>query len=117
MISLQHIADARVNFFKTLPITNQSVHFIFEAYYTSTLELLHACVLSKGYTVENHICLGLFLRDSLKRTDLYKIFNECRIKRNSLVYYGTLMPEQTIIKSLEKLEFFMSEISKCFSLC
>jgi len=87
-----------------------SVNYIFEGYYSSILEMLHAVVILKGYKVNNHICLGYYLRDVLKRDDLYRIFDDCRYKRNSLVYYGRKMPLETAEDAIRKCISFIDKL-------
>ena len=59
--------------------------------------MLHSLTISKGYSVSNHICIGCYLRDVLKRDDSYRLFDDLRYKRNSLVYYGNKMDFETAI--------------------
>jgi len=63
-------------------LNENTANYIFEDYYTSIVELLEALTLFEGYKVLNHICLGMYLKDILKRGDLFYIFNELQV--NSL---------------------------------
>ncbi len=86
--SLLSTAKERITFLQQNKLNKKNAHFIFEGYYTSALEILHALVILAGFKVDNHICLGYYLRDILLRKDLFQIFEDCRYKRNSIVYYG-----------------------------
>jgi uncharacterized protein (UPF0332 family) len=86
--SLKDTAFARIDFFKGCSLTEKSARFILEGYYTSVLEMLHALLVSNGYKVKNHVCLGFFLRDAIKSEELFRKFNDLRKTRNNLVYNG-----------------------------
>ena len=88
---------------------------MFEDYYTSILELLQAIVVIEGYKITNHVCLGFYLRDILKREDLYLIFDDLRYKRNSLTYYGKRMDFETAKKAVEKSKKLIESIKKSLS--
>ena len=107
--SLVETAEDRIKF-SIKGITEKTGNYIFEDYYSSILELLHALVLLDGYRVINHICLGFYLRDILKRGELFFIFDDCRFKRNSLVYYGKRMDFETAKDSIEKGKKLIKEL-------
>lgn len=92
-------------------INEETVNYIFEDYYSSILELLHALVLLDGYRVDNHICLGYYLRDILKKEHLYRMFDDCRFKRNSLVYYGRRMDLETANDAIRTAERLLKELT------
>ncbi len=110
--SLTKIAEGRINFLEKIKITNENVNYIFEGYYTSILELLQALVLKEGYKVRNHICLGFFLRDILKEEELFRMFNDLRFKRNSLVYYGRKMEFEVGKDSIKKSKILIKDLKK-----
>ena len=58
------------------------------------------------------MCLGFFLRDVLKRGDLFQIFDDCRFKRNSLIYYGKRMDLEDAKESIKKAKKLMDELNK-----
>src|SRR3989338_5982836 len=74
--SLRETAEGRINII-TKEINEKNANYIFEDYYSSLLEMLHAIVILEGYKVENHICLGYYLRDILKKEDLFRLFDDC----------------------------------------
>ncbi len=108
--SLVDTAKGRIDFMKRNEIEISNANYIFEGYYSSVLEMLHALVIKKGYKVSNHICLGFYLRDVMKREDLYRIFDDCRYKRNSLVYYGRKMPLETAEGAIRKCISFIDKL-------
>jgi hypothetical protein len=61
---------------------------------------MHAQMHLKGYSVNNHVCLGYYIRDILKNDWLFRSFDDCRLKRNSLVYYGKMMHTQVAQDSI-----------------
>ncbi len=108
--SLIDTAKGRNLFLDEHDRTEDNANYLFEGYYSSVLELLHALVLSKGYKVENHICLGYYLRDVLRREDLFRLFDDCRIKRNFLVYYGRKMDFATAKAAVERIKRLIGEV-------
>ncbi len=110
--SLIDTATGRNEFLKSNSIKENTVNYIFEGYYSSALELLHALVLLHSYKVENHICLGYYIRDVLKKEDIFRLFDDCRFKRNSLIYYGRKMDFETAKTSIEKCLRLINELKK-----
>ena len=108
--SLIETANERINLIKEL--NEKNCNFIFEDYYTSLLELLQAMAFKKGFNVLNHLCLGYYLRDVLKREDLYILFDDLRYKRNSLTYYGNRMDYETAKQAIEKCKKIIKELGK-----
>jgi len=107
--SLIATAKERINLIKE--INEKNCNFVFEDYYTSIMEILQAMCFSKGLNVLNHICLCYYLRDELKREDLYKIFDDIRFKRNSLTYYGNRMDFATAKDAIEKSKKLIKELN------
>jgi len=93
-------------------VNEKNCNFIFEDYYTSLLELLQATAFKKGLNILNHICLGYYLREILKREDLYILFDDLRYKRNSLTYYGNRMDYETAKQAIEKCKKIIKELKK-----
>ena len=110
--SLIETAQGRNDFLKNHEINENNASYIFEGYYSSALEILHSLVLIEGYKISNHICLGYYLRDVLKREDLFRIFDSCRFKRNSLIYYGKRMDLDTAKKAIKDCLGLIKEIEK-----
>ena len=110
--SLLDTAAGRNKFLDGNKIMEDSANYIFEGYYSSALEMLHALLLLHGYKVGNHICLGYYLRDKLHKNDLFRLFDDCRFKRNSLVYYGRKMEFKTAKLAIEKCRNLIKEFDK-----
>jgi len=108
--SLIETAQGRNEFLKESAVKESNASYIFENHYTSMLELTHALVVLAGYKVSNHICLGYYLRDVLQRDDLFRIFDDCRFKRNSLVYYGKRMDFETAKEAIQKCLRLIKEL-------
>lgn len=109
--SLIDIAMGRIVFLSENKIKESNVNYLFEFYYSSVLELLHALLLLDGYSVGNHVCLGYYLRDILNKPELYRLFDDCRIKRNGLVYYGRRMDFETAKLGIEKCQKLIKELN------
>lgn len=110
--SLIETAKERINLIKE--INEKNSNFVFEDYYTSLLELLQAITFKEGFNVLNHLCLGFYLRDILKREDLYRIFDDLRYKRNSLTYYGKRMDFDTAKLAIENCKKTIKIITEKF---
>ena len=108
-ISLIETAGERIKLVED--VNERNCNFVFEDYYTSLLELLQAMTFKNGYNILNHICLGLYLRDVLKREDLYLLFDDVRFKRNSLTYYGNRMDYGTAKQAIEKCKRIIKGLS------
>jgi len=108
--SLIETAEERVSL--TKDVNEKNCNFVFEDYYTSVLEILQAKSFSEGYNILNHVCLGFYLRDVLKREDLFYLFDDLRYKRNSLTYYGSRMDFQTAKQAIEKCKKLIKELQK-----
>ena len=108
--SLIETAEERIKF-SLRELNEKNANYVFEDYYSSILEMLHALILLKGYKVSNHICLGYYLRDVLKNDELFRLFDDCRYKRNSLVYYGKRMDFDTAKDAIEKAKKLIKELN------
>ncbi|MBS3065773.1 hypothetical protein J4229_01880 [Candidatus Pacearchaeota archaeon] len=106
--SLMETAKERISLIKE--VGKKNCNFVFEDYYTSLLELLQATAFKKGYNIMNHICLGFYLKEVLKREELYISFDDLRFKRNSLTYYGSKMDFETAKQAIEKCKKLIKEL-------
>ncbi len=106
--SLMETAEERINLIKD--INEKNCNFVFEDYYTSLLELLQALVIREGYNILNHLCLGFYLRDVIKRGDVFILFDDVRYKRNALTYYGNRMDFETAKQAIEKCKKIIKEM-------
>ncbi|MGM5485522.1 MAG: hypothetical protein ACQEP1_06655 [Nanobdellota archaeon] len=100
--SLIETSQGRIDFLGKYPYEKDSINYIFEGYYSSIIELLHALLIGNGYKIRNHLCLGYYLRDVIGDVSLYKDFDDLRYKRNSLVYYGKMMDYAMAKRAVEK---------------
>lgn len=107
--SLMETSEERIKY-SLRELTEKNANYVFEAYYSSILEFVHALVLLEGYKVNNHICLGFYIRDVLKNGEMFRLFDDCRFKRNSLVYYGKRMDFETAKDSIEKAKRLLKEL-------
>ena len=110
--SLIQMAQSRWTFLKTLALNEQSANFLFEGHYSSLIELLHALVLLVGFKINNHLCLGFYLRDVLNKPALFAVFDDLRFKRNSLVYYGKFMDFAVVQEALQKADNLINDLLK-----
>lgn len=110
--SLVETARGRVKYLEGNRKTEDNANYLFEGYYTSVLEMLHAVLLSDGYKVSNHVCAGYYLRDVLKREDMFRDFNDLRFKRNSLTYYGRRMDFRKAGESIRKSLLLMQKLGQ-----
>lgn len=107
--SLVETSQERISLIKE--INEKNCNFVFEDYYTSLMELLQAITFEKGFNVSNHVCLGFYLRDILKRPDLFNLFDDARFKRNSLTYYGNRMDFETAKDAINKCKRIIKELT------
>jgi len=110
--SLITTSNSRINYLNTLEINETSANFLFENYYNSVTELIHAIVLNKGFKVLNHICLGFYLRDVTNNQKLFEEFDYLRNKRNTIVYYGKIMDYQLAKDAINKSKQLIKELIK-----
>lgn len=107
--SLKETAIERINLITH--VDERNCNFIFEDYYTSILELLQAMAFEKGFNIQNHICVGFYIKEVLKKDDMYKIFDDLRYKRNSLTYYGNRMDFETAKQAIKNCKVIMRELT------
>lgn len=108
--SLLQIADGRISYLENNKIDENNANYIFEGFYASLVEYIHALACASGYKIINHLCLGFFIRDVLKKEILYRLFDDCRYNRNSLVYYGNRMDFNTAKNSIDKSKRLIKEL-------
>ncbi len=109
--SLMDTAAGRVQFLTETNLKESNANYIFENYYSSVLELMHALILGHGYKVVNHVCVGYYLRDILQKQELFRLFDDCRSKRNSLVYYGRKMDFENAKLSIQRYRKLIADLN------
>jgi hypothetical protein len=108
--SLIKTAKGRIKFLQENKIKDENANYIFEGYYSSLIENIHAIAAVRGYKISNHVCLGYFILNVLKKGEMYKLFENCRFKRNSLLYSGSVMDKKTAIQSIKQIKQILFEI-------
>ena len=114
--SLTETSKERIKFIETVEVKESNANYVFENYYTSALELIHIITILNGYKIENHICLGYYIKEILKREDLFRLFDDVRQKRNSISYYGKRMTYEKAQESIEKIKILIPELEKYIQL-
>jgi hypothetical protein len=74
--------------------------------YDSLRELLEALSLKNGYKIYNHECYTAFLKEILNKSEKAEEFDELRIIRNNINYYGketTVDDAKQVLKRLREL--------------
>ena len=104
-------AEKTLRSLRKISMDENNASVFFPNYYDAFLELMHAIMYARGYRVNNHYCLGYYLRDAIKDDESYRIFDRARSIRNSLIYYGETFDKPVIdeviakiISSFEKLK-------------
>ena len=108
--SLREIAKERMRLFEE--VNEKNCNFVLEDCYTSLLEIIQSLAFEKGYNILNHLCLGYFLRDFLKRDELFRIFDDLRYKRNSLTYYGNKLDFEVSKQAIKDCKRVIREVKK-----
>ncbi|HLD06536.1 MAG TPA: hypothetical protein VJC16_03305 [Candidatus Nanoarchaeia archaeon] len=109
--SLLDTAVGRNAFLGEHEVRENNANYLFEGYYSSVLEMLHALLILQGYKVANHICLGYYLRDVLNKNNLFRLFDDCRLKRNALTYYGRKMDFAVAKKAIASTQKLADELN------
>ena len=89
-----------------LEIKEETVASKISLEYDSVRELLEAIALRKGFKIYNHVCYTGFLKEILKKMELAEEFDELRIIRNDINYYGkevSIIEAKEVLKRLENL--------------
>lgn len=110
--ALKRTAEKRIKFFESQQLNEDNANYIFEGYYTSIVEIIHSIIIKQGYNVLNHLCIGFYLRDVIKRDYLFRIFDDLRYKRNSLIYYGSEMDFEISKSAIEKCKKLIKELGE-----
>jgi len=107
--SLIETADERIKC-SLKKINSQNANFVFEDYYSSIIELIHSLAILHGYKINNHLCLGFYIKEVLEKENLFFIFDDLRFKRNSLTYYGRKMEFEVAKTAIEKSKRLICEL-------
>ena len=83
--------------------------------YDSLRELLEALALKHGFKIYNHECYGAFLKEVIGESNKGDEFDEVRVTRNAVNYYGKAIdPEESheMIDRIKSLRLFVSGLLK-----
>ena len=110
--SLMETARGRVEYLEEVSVKEKNANYLFESYYASVVEMLHAFMVQEGFKVSNHICLGFYIKDVLRKDEMFRLFDDVRYKRNSLNYYGIKMDFETAKQAIDKCKALLEKIEK-----
>ena len=79
--------------------------------YDSLRELLEALAIKKGYKIYNHECYCSFLKEIIKDSLLGSHFDNLRIIRNKINYYGEDLTLEEAKEILKEIENTISKVS------
>lgn len=89
-----------------LELKEETVASKISLHYDSVRELLEAIALRRGFKIYNHVCYTGFLKELMKEVELAEDFDELRIIRNDINYYGkevSVIEAAEVLKRLENL--------------
>lgn len=102
---------------KKLPMNEITAVSKFTLAYDSLRELLEALTLKYGYKIYNHECFSAFLKEMIKKGKEGDEFNEIRLIRNDVNYYGkdiSVEEAEDIIERIKKLRIFIPNLLENF---
>ncbi|MBI3412578.1 MAG: hypothetical protein HY051_00670 [Candidatus Aenigmarchaeota archaeon] len=111
MRSLRNSAKATLEFVESVEMNENNASILLKNMYDAVLELLHAYLLSKGYKVLNHLCIGYYLRDVLGNREFFYLFDRYRKIRNSITYYGVRVEPATAKHGINELGELFGKIN------
>jgi len=80
--------------------------------YDSLRELLEALAIKKGFKIYNHECYCSFLKEIIKDSLLGSHFDDLRIIRNKINYYGEDLSIEEAKQILKEIEEILNKVSK-----
>ncbi len=87
--SIVELAKERLDFVRSISLTEKNVSFLFDDYYETIKELLVALLLKNGLRSSNHQCLfSFFARKYLTYEAEIRVIQQMNFLRNRLNYYG-----------------------------
>ncbi len=104
--SLQKTSANKAFSSKLLELKEETVASKISLDYDSVRELLEAIALRNGFKIYNHVCYTGFLKEILKEHDLAEEFDDLRVIRNDINYYGkevSIVEAKEVLKRLENL--------------
>ncbi|HLD40309.1 MAG TPA: hypothetical protein VJB13_04160 [Candidatus Nanoarchaeia archaeon] len=97
-----------------LELTEKTVASKISLDYDSVRELLEVIALRRGFKIYNHICYTGFLKEIMNETELAEEFDELRIIRNDINYYGkevSIIEAKEVLKRLHNLRIKLLKIT------
>lgn len=104
--SLQKTSANKALSAKLLELKEETAASKISLSYDSVRELLEALALHKGFKIYNHICYTGFLKEIIKETESAEEFDELRMIRNDINYYGkevSITEAKIVLKRLDNL--------------
>ncbi|MBS3170958.1 HEPN domain-containing protein [Candidatus Woesearchaeota archaeon] len=80
--------------------------------YDSLRKLLEALAIKKGFKIYNHECYCSFLKEIIKDSLLGSHFDDLRIIRNKINYYGEDLSIEEAKQILKEIEEILNKVSK-----
>lgn len=97
---------------KLLPLNPATISSKISLAYDSLRELLEALALKYGFKIYNHECYTAFLKEIIQNSSLGDDFDEIRIVRNRVNYYGKQLTEEECKKVLEAIQNAREKVEK-----
>jgi hypothetical protein len=66
----------------------------------------------KGYNILDHLSIGYYIKDILKRQDIFELFDKYRKIRNNIIYYGKTIDYSTSQEALNDLRELYEFVKK-----
>ncbi len=104
--SLEKTSANKVFSSQLLELKEETVASKISLHYDSVRELLEAIALHRGFKIYNHVCYTGFLKEIMTETELAEEFDELRVIRNDINYYGkevSIIEAKEVLKRLESL--------------
>jgi hypothetical protein len=109
--SLLIISDSKEYVVKSAAINEKTIPVYVSLSYDSLREALDALCAQLGFKVLNHVCIGALLEKKLTSFNSYD-FNQIRLIRNSINYYGKPIKLELGLKIIKKSFKIKEEIRK-----
>lgn len=80
--------------------------------YDALRMLLESLALKHGYKIYNHDCYTSFLKEILKESNLGDEFDNFRLLRNAINYYGKQISSEESLLLIKQMEIFINRLKK-----
>ncbi|HLC57859.1 MAG TPA: hypothetical protein VJH95_04760 [Candidatus Nanoarchaeia archaeon] len=117
--SLIRLSEDKLKSEKLLPLNATTISSKISLAYDSLRELLEALALKQGFKIYNHECYTSFLKEIIKDSSLGDDFDDMRILRNRINYYGKQVTEEACKNALcqmqkirEKVENYLKQTER-----